>query len=325
MTSLLRGSTVVAGLALLSADARAATDPPPAPACTITGTQSLATTVWSAATKGTALAELSWPERTLVVSDFPDDTRSGRFHVTARAGHPSIRVEGFVDATQVVLSSKRDLPVVAGHVAVAAGTSLRILRLQSGVLDAEPREPTFAKTRAALDCTDLRLGTAPPGSTPAVTKDWRLASKSVALLDLPGGKEVFRLVPLRAPGPIGSSTVQGAFAKIHWLDDVRIEGWVRVADLAPYVADDAFGFGGLGLSGIGQSGKPPPRIVAGDVEVVLDASPSALRVGVLEKGAAIHAHAPKLGYVAFTLDDGDVRPPAGKTFHVREKDLKLAP
>jgi len=318
-------------LVLVVDTATASVDTDPVGACTLSGKVSLSTTVYSAATSGSALAVLNWTERRIDVTSLPSDSLVGRAHVDARREKPSMRVVGWMPAESLPFATKADVVVVPDHVWIRGGAALRVLQPKAGDLEIEPRFPTFGKLRAGVGCGDLKLGTDSPKAGPTgPSKTYRFKSKSTKLYDAAGGKQVFTLELLGATNTLDLEIreTKGAWHHLQWASNETVDGWLRAQDLVPVKDDDegVFGaLGGLGLSGSGKSVATAAMIAGRDTSVFLDTAKSALVAGVLEKGAKVRATPSAPGFSAITLWDHDVSAPAGKEFHVATADLQSAP
>jgi hypothetical protein len=313
--------------------ARASVDAPVVPSCALSAKVAMSTTVFSAQTGGVELAYLAHAAGRLEVAELPADTLVGRARLEARGDAPSIRVSGWAPADSLPIALKSDVVVVADHVWLRGGARVRLLQSQPGSFVAEPRSPSFAKVRAPVSCGDLSLSLAEWSDPPraSVGKEYVLKAKSTPLYDAPGGKKVFALEPLGLLGesPFTVWETKGAWLRFERGGPERIDGWLRAQDVTPPKPDDgdAYGMGGLGLSGtgLGSVPAPVPMVAKRDTTVYLDADKSAPAAGVLEKGAKVRATPAAPGFTAIRVWDGGVRAPSGKSFHVRSADLVAAP
>jgi hypothetical protein len=311
--------------ALLAADARAANDPSQ-PACKLQSKQKLSTFVYSAPEKGIELAQLQYFEWSVELLDFPADSLTGRVRMRARRDVPSIRVDAWVSAGAFAYYAQRDLPVVVDHVSIASSARLRLFHPEAAVFDAEPEFPTFEKTRAPIACGDigLSLPKSSPKAQSGAPREVVLKSSSVPLFDGPTGKVVFTLVPLPKSGPVSLDGFEksGGFEHVRFDGDVRIDGWVRSSDLRAPNKDDAYGLGGLGMSGTGggygSSAKQWSARV--DTEIRLGKETNAPVVGILEKGARVWITKGS-DWSEIRMVDSAAIPPKGKLFYVRTSDL----
>lgn len=310
--------TLAIAALLVTTRGRAAVDVGPASAaCTVKGKTVVATQLFEGPIGGAPLATLSNHERIVEVVELPADSLTGRARVRARRDVPGLRVDGYVAGKALTLSAGKNQVVVTDHVWIRGGAALRLFQ-SANDLEGEPLNAPIANVRTRIACGDLRFGTS-WSSAPTKGADWYFfRKKTTPLFDVPGGEVIFT-VTLNANThnvSVGSITKQGAFHQIVVDDTVRLEGWVRAADLEPD-KDDYGAVGGLGLSGIGTSGSSMPiRTAKQDIEIYLAPSATGPAVGVLEKGAKVYATPVANGFSTITFVDRDAVAPDGKQLHV---------
>ena len=289
--------------------------------CTIKGRAKLAVPVYSAPNGGVQLLSVSGHERNVLASDLPPDTASGRIHVRASRDVPGLRIDGYVASKTFTFSAAKDQAVVANHVWLRAGASLRLYQSLTA-LDGDAFGSPIANTRTRVDCADLRFGETSAAPTPKGEK-MLLHAKATPLLDGPAGKQVF-LIDAHGGHDliVYASKTQGVFRKIDFAEDVKFVGWVRAADLDTFGAGPLYGIGGLGGSGDYANKVQTTYTAKYDTEVYLSAGTSGPVAAVLEQGAVVYQHPISNGYSTITLYDHDASPPDGKDFHVLTSALQ---
>jgi hypothetical protein len=243
----------------------------------------------------------------------------------ARRDHPSIRVDAWVSGAEIDFYAQRDLPVIVDHVSISVNARLRLLHPEAAVFDAEPWSPTFEKTRTPVACADVGLDPVKLPSKPTVKgREVLLKSSSAPLFDAPTGKVVFTLVRVEPhPVPLDAFEKVSGMEHVRYDGDVHVDGWVRSSDLRDPKPEDAYGLGGLGISGTGggygSSAKAWSARV--DTEIRLGKDAKAPLVGILEKGARVWITKGS-DWSEIRMVDSAALPPKGKTFYVRTTDLE---
>ncbi len=297
-------------------------------ACVVRGKSTIGPIVYAGPTGDVQLLSLAYLERSVELSELPPDTIAGRMHLRAHRDVPGLRADGWVSGKDAPLFAAREIPIVASVVALNPGVTLRVLTEKSSVMRAEPRYPTFARTRAVISCDDLTIDKKVKASpSPPSTKSWIIKNKVAALYATPTGAAVFQLEPLPYDYAIelaGYETVSG-FQHVRWNADVHVDGWIKSSDLRAPAPDESGGLGGLmgGMSGSSGSPSVPKYALASvDTDVFLAPSPG-LRAAILEKGAKVRVWKMVDGWAEMAIPDAWA--PFGKAFHVRIADLTLLP
>lgn len=301
-------------------EAPAANDPIPS-TCTVKGQGWVSGSVWSAATGGVELASLSSAERAVEMSDFPDDSSKQRVHLRAHPLTPGLRVDGYVVGTALPIVNTKEITVVPSVVSIPAGVTLRLLHPKGAQFEAEPRFPTFVGTRGPIACSALATTSkAKPPVTPASTADYVFRKDSLQLFDDDFAK-AFLLHPAKKGVVLAGYETKNGFVHVQFADDVVIDGWARTADVKKLGDDGGYGVGGLGATGLGPT--ITYQYAQRDTDVLLGADASAIRAGVLEKGARVRAFDAGGGFKRVEVSDAVA--PGGKAFHVRSADLGGSP
>jgi hypothetical protein len=295
----------------------------PSPSCTVKGKLKMAVPVYAAGTGNVELLTFSNLERNVETLEFPKDTATGRIRTRSSRDVPGLRVDGWVAGKTFTFSTTKDQPVVTNHVWLTAGASLRLFQTPKA-LEGDAFESPFASTRARVECSDLKFGTAALPSKPKGS--WLyFKNKTTKLLDSPAGKPVFTLqlqVELDAVDVIVTKT-QGTFSQIEIVDVVKVSGWVASSDLKDQPYAGGGGIGALGGGGIGTVvSKQPTYTAKFDTDVYLAPSAGGQVAATLEKDAQVYATPVANGYSQITLVNRDAYPPDGKSFYVQSTALQ---
>lgn len=315
----MKRALAISVLLSVASPARALVDNDPATiACSMKGKTTIAAPLFLTASGGSAVLTLSNHERTVEVSELPADAASGRLRVRARRDVPGVRVDGYIAGRALTISSRKEISIVPGHVSLRAGASLRLFQSASD-LQGEVWDPPIAHARGRVECGELQLGTTSGGGSGVKAEGYYFfRNKSTSLLDAPGGKTIFTVELLwdRKTVHLTSIKQQGAFLRVDYSGEVKLNGWVRAADLEEQAGELGAlgGLAGMGTGGWGSSA--PVRAAKYDTEIYLGPSATGPAIAILEKGARVWATPVANGFSTIRIIDRDALPPDGKDFHV---------
>lgn len=309
-------------LLVLAAPGANASLVPPAP-CTVHGKMVGAANVWAAADGHQLLVRLHGGTRWLDASGFSPGAR--RVHVHSGTDVPSLLVDGFADWSEVPIALKSDFVVTPPVLAIRANVPLRLIETGTSLV-ATPFKPTFRDVHAGVSCADLHHAAEDgPPPLPKGGVERGLADHRLDLYASPGGPQLLSLETPKFPHVLVYET-QSDFVHVRFVDDVVIDGWTRKGTLVDPQEDVGEMFGLLGGSGWGSSGGYQYAIR--DTDVRLGPRETAMRVGILEKGARVVHWGGKAnadGWVEVRIYDADAEEPPGKAFFVKSADLGSKP
>jgi hypothetical protein len=292
------------------------------PTCTVKGKLKMPVPVYSAGTGGVELLTLAGHERNVETIEFPKDTATGRIRTRSSRDVPGLRVDGWVAGKTFAFSATKDQAVVANHVWLTAGASLRLFQTPKA-LEGDAFASPFANTRARVECSDLKFGTASLPSKPKGSWVY-FKNKTTKLLDSPAGKPVFTIqlqVELDAVDVIVTKT-QGTFSQIEVVDAVKLSGWVASSELKDQPNAVGGGIGSIGTGTVGTSSSKQPTYTAKyDTEVYLAPTAGGQIAATLEKDAVVYATPVANGFSQISLVNRDAYPPDGKSFYVQATAL----
>lgn len=189
---------------------------------------------------GRTLARFSGGESAVTFVAPPDDG-SDLLRIETGTGRGSFRIPGFVKAKELRLYAAQPLPVVSGHVWLAAGTRVQVSGSSAGkVLVEKELSPPFEQRVAAIvDCSALGF-TPGADAAPAQPGAARVFLLKEARLDLfgavpPTSAPSFTLVrsPAVASARFFSREQRGGFVHVTYEGELSIDAWARASDLQP--------------------------------------------------------------------------------------------
>ncbi len=312
-------------------------EPPPGVGCAVygrgTGFEDACVprklSVASARHGGAALARVRVSDVDLAWGFFD---KPGRAWVHAADG--GLTVEGFVDASSVAFTLRREVEIVPDHVWLKSGIPV----FARGV-DAEGVTVTVADAIAGVSdipakvpCDTLLFDPPdpPPPVDPAAAPPPVLETTSPRWLTLPlfagpGGARVATLRGATEPPPVLLEIAEKRDAWLRVRFDTgraRFDVWARARD----VGAETGGLWGdsIGCGTGGSHGGPPMRKVSRRIGVAVAETPSERAAPglALEEGAIVRVLERRGGFASVDSKNSAVSPPEGKRFWVPESALE---
>lgn len=249
-------------------------------------------------------------------------------------GRGSFRLRGFVKATELRLYTNQTVPIVSGHVWLAAGTRVTAAGFSAGKVRVDktlstPFDQTFSAT---TECSALTFSPPKPagGSAPA----------SARVFVMKGGElELFGAVPPTGPSLLTlrrAQTVEevrffsreqrGGFVHVQYQGDVNVDAWARAADLTPLPRGETIAVPAASYT----LSSPPqlqiaqqPRSVKTTRELALRAVPQdgAAPIGVIEPDTDVLVMDTLGGWAKVLPKSLHVLPFGEQSFWVKSADL----
>ncbi len=236
---------VVVGIGVAPGTARAQTPTPAeqtattAPVgCTLTGTSQLGpkVAIFDAQQGGKAIARFTGGESPLRLDAFPSSP--GRARVATGVGTGGFRVTGYVDTALVPVFTRREIPVVEGHLWIGAQREVRVLlgtatRLQVEKSLTHPLNQKF-KGWGPCDAFSLRGATPPGWDVPGNARGWKVKQDTLDLFDS-ADRDHSRIATLsNASGMLLWGVQQrGSYVKLRYHGEISIDAWASTNELNP--------------------------------------------------------------------------------------------
>jgi hypothetical protein len=302
---------VVAGASLLLVPGRGAR-PSVAPAaaqevasaapCVLRGTAPVpkGTQMYDARADGRLLATFSGAVVPLSLGDLPADPTSGRALLRTSNGGGALRLDGWVAPASLHVYTTRDVPVVAGHVWLAAAQRVRLVRVAGASLDAEltiaGSQSQTARGSAPCDAFSLQRGPGTAMEVPGNGRGYLMKSATLPLFANPkaGEAAVFTLRMTDGTGQLFWSTeARAGFVRVKTRGDLVIDAWARAADLDPLKQGemrDQLLPPQTTVAGAQLTLDRPPPLVKATKDLVLRARRDIKErpIGVVEAGAEVY-------------------------------------
>jgi hypothetical protein len=283
--------------------------------------------------QGRVIARLSGAATALVATDFPADSH-GRVRVQTGTGAGGFRIRGFLATADLPLRAALNVPVIAGHVWIAAGRELTFLAGAPGRLRVE-RHVGGALAQNFVTwapCNLLTLASAQVSSfsPPSGARAFALKKPTLEIFDQPSGALLTTLT--RASGVDSvlffSSERRGEWVNVSHHGDVIIEAWARARDLVELEAGET-----LDQPAARSSTRNPPHLsVQGEPRVVKPVREVPLRanaketdstIGVIEPGAETYVLDVVAGWASVMPKALNVVPGPDGQFWVKATDLGI--
>lgn len=209
-----------------------------------------------------------------------------RLRLFARNAEAHVRVEGFVAEDALSIRAARDLPIVPGAVWIAKGAEVAV-RGRGGELSVAPTDVPGWPVDVKADCSDLGFAHSPAVDLPPSDFVAYVVGEHASLAARPGGATVFD-VPKNLDDrktELLAYERKGGFVHVRFSLGLVLDGWIHESELE-VIKEEASGYGGLGMTGIGRS--TPPRTVVRESAVTLRPEPLANVAAIAEPGARVH-------------------------------------
>ena len=158
-------------------------------ACIVQGTTQMPpdVVIYDKQQSGQPFARFTGGETPLSVSDFSASQAQARVHVQTGTGSGSFRLDGYVEAGKVPIYTKRNVPVVAGHVWIGANQLVGVIGAWTGQLKVKktvsrPMNQSFSGA-ASCDSFTLEARTPPGWSVPGHARGYVVKQDSIELYE----------------------------------------------------------------------------------------------------------------------------------------------
>jgi hypothetical protein len=309
--------------------------PEPAPSCGQRGRVIFDKDTTLADAAGRKIARFSGGESAVTLLAPPRDG-SDAARIETGTGRGSFRLAGFVKAAELRLFAAYDLPVVSGHVWLAAGTRVTAAGESGGKVRIEKQMSTPFKQRfsALGECSAVTFTPpVPPGSD--MPGNARVFLMKEASLDLfanvpPVGSPIATLQrsPLVDNVRFFSTEQRGGFVHVQYQGDVKIDAWARAGDLTPLPRGETSDVppGSYSLSTPPELQLPQaPRTIKTTRELPLRvaARDSEAPVGVIEPETEVYVMDTVAGWAKVLPKSLHILPAGELSFWVKSADLGL--
>lgn len=304
-------------------------------ACVITGNAQAPKdqAVWSAATGGSKVAVFTGALAPLKAANFPADPNALRVQVNAGGG---FRVEGFTDAKTIPVWTTRDVPVVADHVWISGGRSLKVIGAAPDQIRVElpARGSLAAAVQAYVPCGALGFGkTTPPlFETPGHARGYVAKRGQLDLYASANGNVVHQL-NITGDGSalvLWGTEVRGGFVHVVTRFELFVDGWVKLSDVKALPRGEM-----MDQLAQPETTQNPPALALQNYQRVMQAPHNTIiraargenqnPIGEVEQGAEIYVLDMVLGWASVLPKALHVMPPDERSFWVKASDLGITP
>ncbi len=251
-------------------------------------------------------------------------------------GRGSFRLAGFVKSAELRIFASYALPVVSGHVWIAAGTRVAAAGSSAGKvrIDKQLTTPLNQRFSVLADCSALTF-TPPTPPSFSMPGDARVFLMKVQLLDLyddvpPTGAPIITLQRAQTVDNVRffSTEQRGGFVHVQYQGDVTIDAWAKASDLTPLARGETSDLppGSYSMS------TPPqlqlaqlPRVVktTRELPLRLAAKDAEAPVGVIEAETEVYVMDTVAGWAKVLPKSLHVLPAGELSFWVKSADLGL--
>ena len=331
LASTLLGCALLAGVVTPSR----AQPPAPAPTCGQKGRVTFDKDTSLLDASGRKLARFSGGESAVSLLA-PPASGSDMVRIETGTGRGSFRLAGFVKAAELRVYAAYNLPVVSGHVWLAAGTRVTPAATSGGKVRIEKQLSTPFNQRftAVADCSALTFSPpTPPGF--GMPGSARVFLMKVELLDLygdvpPTGSPILTLQRATNVDNVRffSTEQRGGYVHVHYQGDVSINAWAKASDLTPLPRGETSDLppGSYTMTSPPQLQLPePPRVIKTTRELPLRiaAKDAEAPIGVIEADTEVYVMDTIAGWAKVLPKSLHVLPAGDLSFWVKSADLGL--
>lgn len=239
--------------------------------------------------------------------------------VRAPSSSPALMLRAKMRIDAVPLHAARDIRIAGDHLVIPRGTPLVLASGEDQALGVTPRYGAFGGVTAAATCDDVALGEANVQQrTTRRGAPMHVIAKRVALFVAPDGAKIVELETRHDRPTFDATESRGAFRHVRYDDGLRVDAWVRAADLAAGEGadcDDCHG-GVMDVDDVcPPKGCPDekggPFHARRKVAVRDRPSPEGQPLGWLEEDGEVRIVGRKGTYARVEAVKGEIAPPAG--------------
>ncbi|MFI5301042.1 MAG: hypothetical protein ACHREM_23410 [Polyangiales bacterium] len=279
-----------------------------------------------------AYAGFSSQEVPVEVSDFPADPTAGRARVKTTGG---FRIEGWIDPLKVPLSAKHDVPVVADHVWIGRGETLKLKGASAGKLVVEATiVSTQQRLRGKASCSFFAIGPVPLGDVEHTSsgKSYVLKRTSLDLFAESGDtSSIYTLeIPVAETGLLLHATeTRGAYLHVTHQGPIVVDAWAKSADLKLFPKGEMLDT----VSATSMITMLPAKLkvdgatkelkASKDTQIKLGPSDTAKSIGTIIGGADVIVIDTIGGWSRVYPKGLEIVPPEGRDFWVKATDLGM--
>lgn len=236
------GALVLAGpSAPASADApKDASAPVSGPQCALRGNAPAPKTIklYDEATGGRVIAELTGAVLGLTVSDLPADPSKHRSRFVTSNGTPTLRIEGFGDASLLPLYTARDVSVTGTTVMMASAHRVTLEKAAPGALTVAlaiaGTNSQSVRASAPCDAFTLERGTPKGLKVEGNERGYTTKKTTLDLYAEPGKDLALTLDMMEGTGQLFWSTeTKAGYVHVRSRTDLVIDAWVKLSQLDP--------------------------------------------------------------------------------------------
>jgi len=328
------GSAVLCAVLLGGLPATTSAKPPePAPSCGQRGRVTFDKDTTLSDATGRKLLRFSGGESAVTLLAPPPEG-TNLLRIETGTGRGSFRVPGFVKAAELRLYTAQQLPVVSGHVWLAAGTRVVAAGSSGGKVRVEKRLSTPFEQRLSTTAECGALGFTP--ATPAVLamsdalRVFLLKDAQLELFDAVPPTSAPILTLVRSPSVdhvrFFSREQRGGFVHVQYQGEIVIDAWAKAGDLQalPRGETSDVPAGSYVLSSAPELQLSQlPRVVKTTRELMLRLAPkdSEAPIGVVEADTELYVMDAVAGWSKVLPKSLHVLPYGDDSFWVKSSDL----
>jgi hypothetical protein len=267
----------------------------------------------------------------LIASGFPANASGGRIRVRTSGG---LRIDGFVDPSDLPIYAGSELAVVQGHVWLAQGQKVSFSAASNGLtVEASLTGPVTQTFRVTAPCSSLALDKRPrvPWDVPGNGRGYLPQRGTLELRDQPGGAviQTLRTEPGSAGMLLWSTETQGGYVHVVYHEDLVIDAWVASSDVTALKQGETMDRLAppstmTGSARLSLSGQPTLVRAQKDVPLRLKPEEAAKPVGAIETGGEVYLIQTMLGWTSVLPRALNLLPPGDRSFWVPSSEVGTA-